>query len=124
MGNNLFGANISGKIAAALGSKLLGGKLTSFSYGAYNPLSVSTGNSPVVQGVYDFKGIIEKRNDYRFKGTAVSAQYTKILILADTLAVIPKEGDRIALENKNYTISAEIERDPDAATYTCYCTQN
>lgn len=120
-GNNLFGANIAGQIASALGPLLLPGKLIQVSEGAIDPLNPLAGSAKTETEVL-FRGIVSDYTDSRVvEGSLVQTSDRRVLMLASTFStdVVPKIGDKIEIENTTYTITATPSRDPDAATYTC-----
>ena len=120
MGNNLFGANISGALASELGPLLPKVKLLKKSVSARTAGSLTSGRSTSYRG-YTCRGILEAYDDTRFGGiTETKAGDRVILILGDTLprGVVPTVDDRMEAEGSTFSIVG-VSRDPDAATYTC-----
>lgn len=118
MGNNLFGANISGKIAKAFGNKLLTGTITQFTPGTRTTTDRAGGTNPV-PSTCTFKGMFEQYLEQDIDGERVLANDRKVMILGDTLraGVVPGGGDEIKLEGDTVKVIRLVERDPDAATY-------
>lgn len=118
MGNNLFGADISSKIARALGGRLLSGALTSYSPGARTPSSLASGTNPS-KTEHTFRGIRIGKVGVQ-KGTLLPQTKDAVLILGGTISppVVPSENDRITIEGRVFVVVG-VERDPDAASYTC-----
>ena len=118
MGNNLFGARIAEKVAAALGSRLLPVQLVKIRPGAIDPSNL-TGPQPETSRAYTCRGILDNYDASRIPGTAIQQGSRVVLILAGTLptGVIPEPDDRIVIEGQRFEIVGPVERDPDAATY-------
>lgn len=118
MGNNLFGANISGILAKALGPSFLAATLTKVTPGTRGS-DLTAGTQPTSTG-YAAKGIVSDYTLREIDGTSVLTQDKKILLLGDTIASgqVPSVGDRVTIEGKSYRV-INVTRDPDAATYTC-----
>jgi hypothetical protein len=118
MGNNLFGANIAGQIARALGSSLLPGTLTKKTQGTRDPNNLAAGRQGTPT-THTFRGIRQGMDALR-KDTIVPDASDSVLILGDTItpSATPVVGDRITIESINFTI-VSVDRDPDAAAYTC-----
>lgn len=119
MGNNLFAADIAGKIAKALGPKLLSVKLTSVTPGTPTDGSLTSGANPTTKTAVG-RGIIDSYEQSQIDGTVVQTGDKRVLILGDTLPSgrVPASGDRVEIEGSTYNVVA-VERDPDAAAYTC-----
>lgn len=117
MGKNLFGANISGQIAKALGPLLLPGKLFSKSPGTR---TTSTGGRNPKTKVATFRGILDTYADSQVDGTVIKKGDRKVLMLGDTLPSgrVPEPNDEVEIESRRFRI-VNVERDPDAAAYTC-----
>ena len=118
MGNNLFGANISGKIARRLGPKLPRGTLQKVVQGTRNTSNLSAGREGTSTN-HRFRGIRIGMTGLR-KDTILPDARDAVMILGDTIqpSTIPVNGDRIIVESTTFTI-VNVDRDPDAATYTC-----
>jgi len=131
MGNNLFGANISGVIANALGSggpaPLLGLTLTQFTERP-NPAR-ALGKPLKTPTPYTSSGIEDQFSKRERERPEIQSNDVKILVLGDPLGndadgnpVVPQEGDTIVFTDgvtagKVYNVQDLLERDPDAATY-------
>lgn len=120
MGNNLFNANISGKIAAAMGSLLLPVTLTKVVPGARTSSDPSSGTNPSRRS-FPCRGMVDSYKLSQFDGTIVKRGDRKVLILGDTLPsnIVPEPNDEIRAEGALYHVVGTPERDPDAATYLC-----
>lgn len=123
MGNNLFGANISGKIAAALGPMLLPATLTKVTPGTRGA-DPTAGTNPT-SASYPCRGMIDTYSQAELAESPIlTALHRKILLLGDTIAagaVVPDVSDRVTIEGATYGVDAIDERDPDRATYTLRC---
>ena len=119
MGNNLFGANISGKIAKSLGPKLLPMSLVKVVPGTRSPTDPSSGTNPTKRN-FPCRGIVDTYKTTQMDGTIVKMGDRKALLLGDTLprGVVPEPNDEIRAEGALFTV-VNVERDPDAATYLC-----
>lgn len=119
MGNNLFNADIAGKLAKALGPKLLPMSLSKVTPGTRSPTDPSAGTNPATRS-YPCRGILESYRDSQFDGTIIQRGDRKALILGGTLptGIIPTSGDAVSAEGSVFKVVA-VDRDPDAATYTC-----
>lgn len=117
MGNKLFGANIAGDIAKALGPLLLPGKLLSKSPGTR---TTSTGGRNPKTATATFRGILDSYKDSQIDGTIIKKGDRMILMLGDTLPTgrIPEPNDEAEIEGSRFKIVA-VDRDPDAASYVC-----
>lgn len=119
MGNNLFGANISGQLFAALGPLLPAVKLLKTVQGTRDPSDPSAGTSPTT-ATYTGRGILDSYRTSQIDETIIQQGDRKVLILGDSLpsGILPDTGDKVEAEGRVFTVIA-VERDPDAATYTC-----
>lgn len=118
MGNNLFGARIAEKIAAALGSRLLPVRLIKVVPGTVDTSNLS-GAQPETNRTFTCRGFFDSYNSRRMGGTAIKDGARVVLILADTLpsGIKPEPDDRIILEGETVEVVGPVLRDPDAATY-------
>ena len=117
MGNNLFGANISGRIAKRLGRRLPRGTLLKEVQGTRDANNLASGRRGTPTE-HRFRGIRMGLSALK-KDTIIPDARDAVMILGDTIkpATIPVEGDRVLVEGITFTIVG-IDRDPDAATYT------
>jgi len=120
MGNELFGENVAGELAAELGPLLLPFRLLKKQVGSRTSGNLAAGK-PVTFRPFSCRGILETYQGSRFGETNIIRGTRVALILGDTLpnGVVPEPGDRLIAEGSTFDITAPIERDPDAATYTC-----
>lgn len=128
MGNNLFSANISGRIAAALGPHLLPGKLIKV-YEGVRTANITEGNHSV-ELEYTFRGMCYSVRssipDSMHINTQIPRTREMVLILGDTITPVgsnpsgvqPVTGDKIEIEDKKVIIN-DVNFDPDKATFTC-----
>lgn len=118
MGNNLFGARIAERVAAALGSRLLGGQLirvTQSDIDLTDPAAAPTN----VERRFPFRGIYDTFDQRRFRTTGIREGSRIVLILGATLPdnIVPRTDDKVTLEGETTTIVGPVIRDPDKATY-------
>lgn len=66
---------------------------------------------------YSCKAIVESYSDYFRKNGLVDAKDRKVLILATSLGVRPKPGDRITISNITFTLQ-DVSTDPAEAVWT------
>ena len=118
MGNKLFGQDIAGQLARALGPKLPKGILSRHVEGTRDPDNLAAGNAGT-STEHSFRGIRIGLSGLR-KDTILPDAKDAVMILGDTVKplTVPKEGDKISIESIQFNIIG-ISRDPDAATYTC-----
>lgn len=119
---NLFGADIAGAIAQAMGSDMLPVTLTRTAAGTRDPDALTGG--PTVgetSATYTCRGFMEDFTSREIDGTNVRVGDRKVIILGGTLttAIDPQPGDVLAIEGGNWKISGAVKRDPAGATFTC-----
>ena len=73
---------------------------------------------PPTQATYACKSMVESYSDYFKANNLVDAKDRKVLILATSLSVRPKAGDRITISGVTFTLS-EVSTDPAEAVWTC-----
>lgn len=119
MGNKLFGKDIAGVINAKLGPLLLPLSLVKVVSGARNAAEPSAGSNPT-QTSYPCRGILDSYRDSQYDETIIKRGDRKALILGDSLptGVVPQPSDKVVAEGRVYNVVG-VDRDPDAATYTC-----
>jgi hypothetical protein len=123
MGNNLFGVGISKLIKDNIGPNVLNATLTKVTPGTRSASEPTQGTNPTTTD-YACKGFIDTQK-VRFKaGTLVEGGKKVAVLIGDTISngtVTPAPGDFITIEGTKYQIPEDgmIDRDPDAATYTC-----
>lgn len=118
MGQNLFGANISGQLAAAMGALLNPVTLIKVKPGTRNPANPSAGTNPTRRS-FPCRGMVDSYRTSQMDGTIIKVGDRKVLVLGDTLpaGIVPEPNDEVRAESATYKVVA-VERDPDAATYT------
>lgn len=120
MGNNLFGADIAGKLAKALGPGLLPMTLIKVVPGTRTPTDPSAGTNPTRRS-FPCRGILDTYKLGQIDGTIIKHGDRKALILGGTLpkGVSPEPNDEVKIEGSTFTVCNPVERDPDAASYLC-----
>lgn len=115
---NLFGVDIAGVIAQAMGNGLLPATLIKTTAGERSSGEVTAGTNPSTSST-SCRGFIEDYKDYQLTSSLIKTGDKKITLLGGTLAgVVPKPGDKITIESSTYNI-IKVMRDPAAATYEC-----
>lgn len=119
MGNNLFGEDIAGQLFTNLGPLLPAVKLLKTVQGTRDPTDPSAGTEPTAQ-TYSGRGILDSYRTSQIDETIIQQGDRKVLILGNSIpsGVVPETGDMVEAEGRVFTVVA-VERDPDAATYTC-----
>lgn len=119
MGNNLFGQDIAGQLASNLGPLLPVVKLLKTVQGTRDPSDPSAGTTPTSR-TFNGRGIQDSYRTSQIDETIIKQGDRKVLILGDSLpnGIVPEPGDKVESEGTEFTVVA-VERDPDAATYTC-----
>ncbi len=119
MGLKLFGVDIAGEVAKALGPSFLSFVLIKVKAGTRTTGDLAAGVDPKTSP-NNCKGILDSYHERQIDGTLIKAGDRKALLLGDTLpsGVIPEPNDRITAEGITFQVMA-VSRDPDAATYTC-----
>lgn len=134
MGNNLFGANISGQLKAAFAGKLLTAQLRRATPTTRDPVHPSQGTAPVhtvwtgLNGFCDAyaTNMIGKQVASAAAGidTTIRAGDTKVSILGDTIPAAagdPQGNDEIFIEGRWRKVVGIDSRDPDRAMFTLHC---
>jgi hypothetical protein len=67
---------------------------------------------------YSCKAVVDTYSDYLQSTGLVSANDRQVLILAESLSVMPAPMDRITIRNATFTIS-KVDTDPALAVWTC-----
>lgn len=118
MGNNLFGANISGKIAKSFGPKLPKGILRKSTQGTRTAGNLAAGREGTPTD-HEFRGIQIGLTGLR-KDTILPDTKDAVLLLADTIKpkAKPVTGDRVIVNSITFTV-VNVAKDPDEATFTC-----
>jgi hypothetical protein len=117
MGKKILGTNIAGILSRSLGPISLSGTLLSVTAGTRNSADLGAGHQPTYTS-YPCKGFTDRLDKGVFPDTIIQRSTRAILILGDTVAVVPKVADKITFEGTTGLVVA-VERDPDAATYLC-----
>lgn len=119
MGNKLFGQDIAGLLNKNMGKLLPQITLTKTSTGARSSTSPSAGPT-VSESNSPGRGILDSYRDNQYDDTIIKRGDRKVMILGDSLpsGVVPEPNDKITAEGREFVIVG-VDRDPDAATYTC-----
>lgn len=117
---DLFGIDIAGLIADAMGDDLIPGTLTKVTPGTRDPAALAGGTRPSSRS-YQFSGIVEDYRDSQIDGTNIVRGDRRVLILAGTLqrGIRPEGSDKVKIEGVEYYIVGVPARDPATATYSC-----
>jgi hypothetical protein len=84
-------------------------------------------NSPDVDGFdppaatptdYPCKGMVEVYSNYDKAAGLVQTNDRKVLILADSISVTPRTGDRVTIRGVTFNV-INVETDPAIAVWTC-----
>lgn len=116
---NIFGADISGQIARALGPLVFEQTLIKVTE---NRDQTDPTNMIPIETPFICRGFIDVYKDDQVDGTLVLSSDRKIVIIGDTIEnnEKPEPGDKIIAEGKTYIIVPNgIKRDPAGATYEC-----
>lgn len=119
MGNNLFGANISGVIAKAIGPGILPASLIKVVAGTRDPSNLSGPSLNSSTTSHAARGFIDDYSAFLIDGTRIKTGDRRVMLLGDTIAdnKIPVQSDRVVIEGVSWLV-IKVDRDPDAATYT------
>ena len=115
-GNNLFGADIAGKVFSALRGQLLAATLTKVVRGSRAAGEPTQGTQPV-ETSYAAQGFIDSKMRKNIGGTLVENGDIIVVLIGDSIASsqVPAVGDKVTIESNTYWIR-ELDRDPDKAT--------
>lgn len=113
--SNLFGVNIKGIVASALGPGLLAATLIQRERGARS----GTAGAAVTETSYPCKGVVEDFALTVIDGTNIQRGDRRVLLLGGTLpdGVEPRIGDRVTIEGGTRTV-VNVQRDPAGASYS------
>lgn len=116
---DLFGLDIAGIVADAIGPGVLDATLTKEVAGNRTEGSL-TGGMNAVPTNYGCRGFVDDYSASQIDGTLIRENDHKVTLLGGTLpsGVIPQQGDEILIEGTTYEV-IKVKRDPAAATYTC-----
>ena len=123
MGNPLFGIDIAGIVASAIGPGVLDATLTRVIPGTRgaNP---TAGTNPTTTA-YACKGFIDAKSRESIGGTLVKDGDEIIILIGGTISggsVSPEISDKVTIEGADYKVSG-LDRDPAGATFTLLCQQ-
>ena len=113
---------LSGSLAATIGaafnSLFLDATLTRDVEVTDSPDRESFDPADPTQTAYSCKAIVETYSQMFRRDGLVEANDRKVLILATSLAVTPKAGDRVTISGVTFMVM-EVETDPAVAVWTC-----
>jgi hypothetical protein len=115
---DIFGVDLAGEIADAMGDGLLPGRLKHYTYGSRTTGSLSDGQAASFRR-YNFRGIQTDYKTTEIDGTRVIRGDKRVLIIGGTLpsGIVPGPDDEVEIEGRTLRIVALERRDPAAATY-------
>lgn len=118
---NIFGADIAGKLAAALGPMLFDVTLHKLVTGGRDPDNPSGGNSPQEVSL-TARGFTDEWTKEELAASLFQVGDEKIAILGATIpgGEVPKIGDSITSEGVKRKV-LNVSRDPAGAVYQCHC---
>lgn len=125
MANNLFGADIRGNIARAIGPNVLPAILKKIKR-VPNPNKLT---GPPLEDIKTFqcRGFVEMFSERAQSRENVLEDDRRVILIGGTLpdGIFPEQGDTILIEDvdraqRPFIVMSLIDRDPDAATYTVH----
>jgi hypothetical protein len=66
---------------------------------------------------YTCKGMVETYKAHEIDGTHIQANDRKVIVLATSIGIVPRPGDKVTIRGATYTVTA-FDPDPALATYT------
>ena len=84
--------------------------------------TIAAGNEAWEVGVtsetaYPCRGVVIDYKDYRIDGTVIKRGDRQVMVIANTLSVVPVSGDKITAQGAIYFV-VNVSRDPATATWT------
>lgn len=70
-----------------------------------------------VQTHYTCKGIVEDWRADQIDGTLIQVGDRKVIILATSLAIVPKPGDKVTIRAETFSVMPPVRQDPAGATF-------
>lgn len=126
-GNELFGIDIAGIVADAIGDGLPDVTIVTTTWGARNPSDLSAGLSGTPMTITGVKGFWEDYSPNQVDGTNILLNDRKAVLIGDTLPAgyVPGQGDEITVHEDLGDVTLSVvklqSRDPAAATYVVQC---
>ncbi len=125
MGNALFGIDIAGFVADAIGPQLLDATLIVYTSGARDPQNLTAGPQRSANQ-YTCKGFWEDYSSFLVTTrpeNGIEASDRKAVLIGDTIpaGVELKEGDQIEIEGFALSFLRWESRDPAGAVYVAHC---
>lgn len=77
--------------------------------------------TPPIDTEYACKAIREEYQERFVLDGTVKATDRKFLVLADTLSIVPQEGDRFSLEGSPEIVIQKVRSDPATACWELHC---
>ena len=127
MGNALFGIDIAGIVADAVGDGLPDVTIVRQVRGARDPSKLTAGQAKTTETHTGIKGFWEDYQPNQIDGTNVLLNDRKAVLIGDTLPTgfVPREGDEITVHEDLGDVTLGVvklqSRDPAAATYVVQC---
>lgn len=116
-----LGEDLSTIIYEEFKDLVLDATLTVVSSGTRTPGSLTGGTNPTT-ATHSCKGYVSTWTDKQLSQTLVQDGDRKIVLLADSLTVTPKPGDKITINSNDYIIREQgVMIDPSTSIYTCHC---
>ena len=119
--NPLFGIDIAGIVASAIGPGVLDATLTRVTPGTRGA-DLTAGTQPTT-ATYACKGFMDSKDHKSINGTLVTNGDVIIVLIGGTISsgsISPETNDQILIEGANYVVSG-LDRDPAGATFTLLC---
>ena len=123
MGNELFGVDIAGIVADAMGGQLLDVTITRYPRGDRTPGSLTGGQPKTPATVTGISGFFEDFTREPPPGVTVEANDRKAVLIGDTIPAggLPLRNDAITIEGETLYMVQLLNRDPAAATFVYLC---
>jgi hypothetical protein len=119
-----LGEEISSIINEELKDLVYSATLDKITPGTRTAGSLTSGTNPTTIS-HSCKGYISTFNDTQFPNTLVQNGDRAVVLLADSLTVIPAPGDKVTIQANTYTIREKgVERDPSTSIYKLHCGVN
>lgn len=123
MGNVLFGVDIAGIVADAMGGQLLPVTITRYTRGDRDPGNLTGGQPATPETVTGISGFFEDFTRDPPPGVVVELGDRKALLIGDTIPAggHPLRNDAITIEGETLYMVQLLSRDPAAATFVYLC---
>lgn len=123
MGNELFGVDIAGIVADAMGDGLLDVVVTRYSEGARDANNLTGGKPKTPATVEGIKGFWDDFTGTPPPGIELELGDRKAVLIGDTIPAggQPLKNDAITIEGVTLYMVQLVSRDPAAAVYVYQC---